>query len=97
MQGHGATEKVKEIAQEGGEGDHHHHHGDLVVYAPSDVLLLVESKSAKRVPSDPAFGFLGQPGDLFYELPQHEEEGLLFWESRLMSWKREFSQEIRFR
>jgi surface-anchored protein len=42
------------------------------------VLLLVESKAAKRIPSDPAFGFLGQPGDLFYELPQHEEEGLLF-------------------
>ena len=70
---------IEPIAQEGGEGGHHHHHhGDLVVYAPSDVLLLVESKSAKRVPSDPAFGFLGQPGDLFYELPQHEEEGLLF-------------------
>ena len=70
---------IEPIAQEGGEGGHHHHHhGDLVVYAPSDVLLLVESKSAKRVPSDPAFEFLGQPGDLFYELPQHEEEGLLF-------------------
>ena len=48
------------------------------MYSPSDVLLLVESKAAKRIPSDPAFGFLGQPGDLFYELPQHEEEGLLF-------------------
>ena len=48
------------------------------MYAPSDVLLLVESKAAKRIPSDPAFGFLGQAGDLFYELPQHEEEGLLF-------------------
>ena len=70
---------IEPIAQEGGEGGHHHHHhGDLVVYSPSDVLLLVESKAAKRIPSDPAFGFLGQPGDLFYELPQHEEEGLLF-------------------
>ena len=48
------------------------------MYSPSDVLLLVESKAAKRIPSDPAFGFLGQPGELFYELPQHEEEGLLF-------------------
>ena len=42
------------------------------------MLLLVESKAAKLIPSDPAFGFLGQAGDVFYELPQHEEEGLLF-------------------
>ena len=33
-------------------------YGDVL---PSDVLLLVESKAAKRIPSDPAFGFLGQP------------------------------------
>ena len=63
----------------------------MVMYSPSDVLLLVESKAAKRIPSDPAFGFLGQPGDLFYELPQHEEEGLLFWELQQMSWERGFS------
>ena len=30
------------------------------------------------VPNDPAFGFLGDPGELLYELPQHEEEGLLY-------------------
>ena len=40
------------------------------------MLLLGESKAAKRIPSDPAFT-LGS-GELFYELPQHEEEGLVF-------------------
>ena len=70
---------IEPIAQEGGGGHHHHHgHGDLVSYAPSEVLLLVTSKAARAVPTDAAFSFLGQPGDVFYELPQNEEEGLLF-------------------
>ena len=38
----------------------------------------MDSRSATLVPNDPAFGFLGHPGELFYELPQHEEEGLLY-------------------
>ena len=70
---------IEPIAEEGGGGHHHHHgHGDLVSYAPSEVLLLVTSKAARAVPTDAAFSFLGQPGDVFYELPQNEEEGLLF-------------------
>ena len=38
----------------------------------------MDSRSAILVPNDPAFGFLGRPGELLYELPQHEEEGLLY-------------------
>ena len=41
-------------------------------------MLRVDSRSATVVPNDPAFGFLGHPGELFYQLPQHEEEGLLY-------------------
>ena len=51
---------------------------DEGVYATSEVLLRVDSRSATVVPNDPAFGFLGHPGELFYQLPQHEEEGLLY-------------------
>ena len=39
----------------------------------------MKARSATLVPSDPAYSFLGQAGELFYEVPQHEEEGLLFF------------------
>ncbi|MEE2615586.1 MAG: choice-of-anchor M domain-containing protein, partial [Verrucomicrobiota bacterium] len=62
-----------------GEDDHgHDDHGSAEVYETSEVALRVNSRSATLVPNNPAFGFLGQPGKLIYELPQHEEEGLLF-------------------
>jgi len=32
----------------------------------------------QAVPSDPAYGFLGRPGDSIYILPQEEKEGILF-------------------
>ena len=61
-----------------GEDDHGEEGHDEGVYATSEVLLRVDSRSATVVPNDPAFGFLGHPGELFYQLPQHEEEGLLY-------------------
>ena len=67
------------------------------MYSPSDVLLLVESKAAKRIPSDPAFGFLGQPGELFYSCRSTRKRVCSFWELQQMSWERGFSKEIRFR
>ncbi|MDC0319241.1 choice-of-anchor M domain-containing protein, partial [Verrucomicrobia bacterium] len=58
--------------------DHGDHHQDGVEYPVNEVALRVKTKSATLVPNDPAYGFLGNPGDLVYELPQHEEKGLLF-------------------
>jgi len=61
-----------------GEDDHGEDDHGEAVYPANDVALRVDSRSATLVPNDPAFGFLGHPGELFYELPQHEEEGLLY-------------------
>ncbi|MDP7052196.1 MAG: choice-of-anchor M domain-containing protein [Verrucomicrobiota bacterium] len=61
-----------------GEDDHGEDHHDGLIYPVNEVALRVDSRSATVVPNDPAFGFLGRPGELFYELPQHEEEGLLY-------------------
>jgi len=71
------------LAHVHGEDDHgEDDHGDEghggVAYPVNEVALRVISRSATVVPNDPAFGFLGHPGELFYELPQHEEEGLLY-------------------
>ncbi len=61
-----------------GEDDHGDEGHDGVAYTVNEVALRVDSRSATVVPNDPAFGFLGHPGELFYELSQHEEEGLLY-------------------
>jgi len=61
-----------------GHDDHDEDDHGEAVYPANDVALRVDSRSATLVPNDPAFGFLGHPGELFYELPQHEEEGLLY-------------------
>ncbi len=60
---------------EDNNGDEGH---DGVAYPANEVALRVDSRAAMLVPNDPAFAFLGHPGELFYELPQHEEEGLLY-------------------
>ena len=62
-----------------GDDDHEDHHHDGVVYPVNEVALRVKTKSATLVPNDPAYSFLGKPGDLVYELPQNEEKGLLFF------------------
>jgi len=61
-----------------GEDDHGDEGHDGVAYPVNEVAIRVDSRSATVVPNDPAFGFLGHPGELFYELSQHEEEGLLY-------------------
>jgi surface-anchored protein len=43
-----------------------------------DAALHVGPETWQTVPSDPAFAFLGNPGDGIYILPQDEEEGVLF-------------------
>jgi len=61
-----------------GHDDHGENHHDGLIYPVNEVALRVDARSATVVPNDPAFGFLGHPGELFYELPQHEEEDLLY-------------------
>ena len=72
---HGEDDHGEDDHGEDDRGEEGHDEG---VYATSEVLLRVDSRSATVVPNDPAFGFLGHPGELFYQLPQHEEEGLLY-------------------
>ncbi|MDG1890594.1 MAG: choice-of-anchor M domain-containing protein, partial [Verrucomicrobiota bacterium] len=43
-----------------------------------DAILHANPETWQAVPSDPAFGFLGNPGDSIYILPQDEQEGVLF-------------------
>ena len=43
-----------------------------------DAALHAGPSTWQAVPSDPAFGFLGNPGDSIYILPQDEKEGILF-------------------
>jgi surface-anchored protein len=44
----------------------------------SDVLLTGVAGTLEPVPNDPAFAFLGNPGDRIFILPQDEQEGVLF-------------------
>ena len=43
-----------------------------------DAALHASPGTWQVVPSDPAYGFLGDPGDSVYILPQEEKEGILF-------------------
>ena len=45
---------------------------------PNMAVLRANAASLEPVPNDPAFGFLGHPGDRIYVLPQNEQAGLLF-------------------
>ena len=44
----------------------------------SDGILAGVAATLEPVPNDPAFGFLGNPGDRIFILPQDEQEGILF-------------------
>ncbi len=44
----------------------------------ADGILVGVASTLEPVPSDPAFGFLGDPGDRVFILPQDEQEGVLF-------------------
>ena len=74
-----AAEILAVVHDDHGDDDHEDHHHDGVVYPVNEVALRVKTKSATLVPNDPAYSFLGKPGDLVYELPQNEEKGLLFF------------------
>ncbi|MGQ0680458.1 MAG: TIGR03773 family transporter-associated surface protein [Actinomycetota bacterium] len=43
-----------------------------------DVVLHAVDASKIQVPADPAFAFLGQPGDLVFLLPQSQQAGILW-------------------
>ncbi len=44
----------------------------------TDGILAGVAATLEPVPNDPAFGFLGNPGDRIFILPQDEREGILF-------------------
>jgi surface-anchored protein len=45
---------------------------------PDDVLLVALPEARTTVPDDPAYGFLGDPGDPVWVLPEVADPGLLF-------------------
>ncbi len=47
-------------------------------FAANEAALHVGPATWRKVPDDPAFAFLGNPGDTVYLLPQDEQEGVLF-------------------
>ena len=68
---------VLDIAYEGGELEMAVH-DDTGEHDPDDVLLVALPGARTSVPDDPAYGFLGDPGDPVWVLPQVPEPGLLF-------------------
>ncbi|WP_306213784.1 choice-of-anchor M domain-containing protein [Actinoplanes sp. RD1] len=47
-------------------------------YAPADVVLLVKRQAKAAVPDDPAYAFLGEPGDNVWILPEVRNPDLLW-------------------
>jgi surface-anchored protein len=47
-------------------------------YEPDEVILLVGATAEQPVPANPAFSFLGNPGESVWILPQNEDPSLLF-------------------
>lgn len=67
------------VAFEDGELDLHVHDEEAdAEHAPEDVTIQVLPAAETTVPTDPAFGFLGEPGDPVWILPQIEDPELLF-------------------
>lgn len=65
------------------EGELHVHVHDETVEPgverePCDVIIEVKSSAQLAVPDDPAYSFLGDPGDPIWVLPQIEDPNLLF-------------------
>lgn len=68
-----------EVAYESGELEFHvHDEVTQIEFDPAHAALQAGPGSSQRVPDDPDFRFLGQPGDRVYVLPQDETEGVLF-------------------
>jgi surface-anchored protein len=67
------------IAYEAGDWDlHAHDEGTDIEYKPDEVTLVAKSGAKSVIPNDPAFAFLGTPGDPIWVLPQVEDPNLLF-------------------
>jgi surface-anchored protein len=67
------------VAYEDGAFHLHVHDGvNDVEYEPGEVRLVAKSSSGTSVPDDPAYSFLGDPGDPVWILPEVEDPDLLF-------------------
>lgn len=67
------------VAYEDGAFDLHVHDGvNDVEYEPSQVRLVAKSGARTTVPDDPAYSFLGAPGDAVWVLPEVEDPELLW-------------------
>lgn len=67
------------IAFEDDEWDLHvHDETHDIEYSPKDAKLIVGALAKGTVPNDPAYAFLGQPGDPIWLLPQVQNPALLF-------------------
>lgn len=68
------------IAYETGAWDLHVHQEEPeeAEYEPGDVILQVGAGAQTAVPANPAFSFLGNPGDPIWILPKSEDPNLLF-------------------
>ena len=67
------------LAVEDGEFEPHvHDEENDAEYAPDEAVLTALPAAATTVPSDPALGFLGAPGDTTYVLPETQVPGLLW-------------------
>lgn len=67
------------VAYEDGAFDLHVHDGvNDVEYEPSEVRLVANSGARTVVPDDPAYAFLGDPGDQVWVLPEVENPDVLW-------------------
>lgn len=68
-----------EVAFEGGALEFHLHDETTdTEFDPAHVALQAGPATWQTVPENPAFGFLGTPGDHLYVLPQEERAGVLY-------------------
>lgn len=67
------------IGYEAGEWDIHIHDEETdTEYEPECAILKAKDEAETAVPADPAFSFLGSPGDPVWILPQIEDPDLLY-------------------
>jgi len=67
------------VAFEDGVFDVHVHDEEAdIEYAPHEVQLVAKPGSRTTVPADPAYGFLGDPGDPVWILPELQDPNLLW-------------------
>lgn len=67
------------VAFEDGAFDVHVHDEEAdIEYAPHEVQIVAKSESRTTVPDDPAFAFLGDPGDPVWVLPELQDPNLVW-------------------